>query len=411
MINVCLFHFPRIENFCGYSLDSLDPVPYFPHGPSLWDHTLGTALVRLSYGRQWMVLRQLYESKSVDRMYREKDPSYMRFVSDFVDKFRDADIIILANYNPIHPEVLRTELRKPIKILGFIDDPIGPYVNGIPSLWAFDGAFYISPSYNHRLLYKDALEEWGCRQSFWWPVIPPRDAVEQWSLCQRSARQPVVPQISQAVAMDGVWPDKLPRSEALRRGDSFFHDRDIDVIYVGQLYNTKVDRLVQLRARLGSRLKIYGRWPLAGFGGITRCLRGKPGLWTRVRALSHQERTGLYYRSKIGFDMHYSPTPMETGNIRMYEVPAHGMMLLCDKAGLDAHERIFEPNKEAVFYDSIEDALEKIEYYLEHDEARERIARAGFARVHRDYDGETGLKKLLDWAMALPRKIESKHGK
>ena len=88
----------------------------------------------------------------------------------------------------------------------------------------------------------------------------------------------------------------------------------------------------------------------------------------------------------------------------MYEVPAHGMMLLCDKAGLNAHEQIFEPDKEAVFYDSIEDAIEKIDYYLDHPEDRLRIAKAGFARVHRDYDGEQSLKNLLDWASGLRKK-------
>jgi spore maturation protein CgeB len=78
--------------------------------------------------------------------------------------------------------------------------------------------------------------------------------------------------------------------------------------------------------------------------------------------------------------------------------------LLCDKAGLNAHEQIFEPDKEAVFYDSVEDAIEKIKYYLEHNEERERIARAGFARVHRDYDGESNLKNFLDWASGLRKK-------
>src|SRR5215470_8356585 len=111
MIKVCLFHFPRMENFHGYSLESLDPIPYFPRGPSWWDQTLGTAMLRLSYGRQWMVLRRLCESKWIDQMYREKDPSYMRFVHDFVDKFRDADLVIFVDYNPIHPETLCTELQ------------------------------------------------------------------------------------------------------------------------------------------------------------------------------------------------------------------------------------------------------------------------------------------------------------
>ena len=88
----------------------------------------------------------------------------------------------------------------------------------------------------------------------------------------------------------------------------------------------------------------------------------------------------------------------------MYEVTAHGGMLLCDKAGRNAHAQIFEPDKEAVFYDSMEDAIEKIEYYLAHEGEREKIARAGFARAWKDYDAETNLKKFLDWAIALPRK-------
>src|SRR5262249_4919104 len=87
----------------------------------------------------------------------------------------------------------------------------------------------------------------------------------------------------------------------------------------------------------------------------------------------------------------------------------HGLMLLCDKGGCNAHEKIFVPDKEAVFYDSIEDAIEKIEYYLQHDDERERIARAGFERVHRDYDGEMNLKRFLDWASNLPKRHIASH--
>jgi hypothetical protein len=355
-----------MEDFHGYSIDSLDPGPYFAHGNS----ARGGA-------------KFLYEAKWIDEMYRDRNPSYMRFIGDFVDKFKNADLLITATYNPIHPEVLSRDLRKPIKVLGFIDEPGSTYIRGIPYLWAFDGAFYITPSFNERSLFADALERWGCDQSYWYPQVPPR----------LNARDTA-----------DIWPLVAPRAEALRRGDGFFRERDIDLIYVGQQYGPKVDRLTKLKNRFGSRFKVYGRWPLAGYGGFARWLKGKPALWTRVRAISDEERTRLYYRTKIGFNMHLSQIPRETGNMRMYEVPAHGMLLLCDKAGLNAHEQIFEPDKEAVFYDSIEDAIERIEYYLQHDEERERIARAGFARVHRDYDGESNLKSFLDWASQLKKR-------
>ena len=85
----------------------------------------------------------------------------------------------------------------------------------------------------------------------------------------------------------------------------------------------------------------------------------------------------------------------------MYEVPAHGMMMLCDKAGRNAHEKIFTPNKEAVFYESIDEAIDLIDYYLARDSERIEIARAGFERVGRDYDWESNLLHFLDWAWSL----------
>jgi spore maturation protein CgeB len=113
------------------------------------------------------------------------------------------------------------------------------------------------------------------------------------------------------------------------------------------------------------------------------------------------ERTRLYWRTKIGFNMHVSDVPTETGNMRMYEVPAHGAMLMCDKAARDAHEQIFAPGTEAVYYDSVEDAIEKIEHYLIHDKERLAIARAGCERFWADYEWEANLLRFLDWASSV----------
>lgn len=364
-----------MESFHGYSIDSLDPHPYFASESST--------------GEAAKASRMLFEARWVDEMYRNRDPSYMRFLRDFIDKFKDADLLVLGTYNPIHPDVLFNEFKKPIKVLGFIDEPGSTYIRGIPYLWAFDGAFYITPSFNESVLFPEALARWGCQQSYWLPQVPPR--------------------VNPTGPAD-LWPLVAPRAEALQRGSRFFQDRDIDVIYIGQQYGPKVDRLVKLKKHFGSRFRVYGRWSLAGWGGAARWLKGKPALWSRVKAISEEEKTSLYYRSKIGFNMHLSHVPRETGNMRMYEIPAHGMMLLCDKGGLNAHEQIFRPGTEAVFYDSIDDAIEKLEYYLQHDEEREKIARAGFARVHRDYDGESNLKNFLDWAIKLERKRFSTQG-
>jgi len=87
----------------------------------------------------------------------------------------------------------------------------------------------------------------------------------------------------------------------------------------------------------------------------------------------------------------------------MYEVPAHGAMLLCDKAALDAHEAILTPGVEAVFYDGMADAIDKIENFAVHAAEGVAIARAGFERTRRYYDFEVVLKGLLDWASVIER--------
>jgi len=305
-------------------------------------------------------------AEGVDALYRERDRDYMRFVRDFVDAYRSAHLVIMATYNPVHPEILHKELRSPTKILGFVDDPYSTYVRGIPYLWAFDGAFYISPGYNQNHRFADALRQWGCDASRWFPLV--------------------------------ISP--CPQFQVT---ENFFSERDIDAVYIGASYGNKITRLAELKRHFGKRFRVHGRWGFRGHAGWLRGLVGKPVYPHRVSPLSDAGRRALYLRAKIGINMHLSNEPSESGNVRMYEVPAHGAMLLSDKAALDAHELIFTPGIEAVFYDSIADAIAKIEYFAAHPAERIAIARAGFERTRRDYDFEAVLRGLLDWASAIRR--------
>src|SRR5262249_10236644 len=155
--------------------------------------------------------------------------------------------------------------------------------------------------------------------------------------------------------------------------------------YVGQAYGNKIDRLVRLKRHLGDCSRVHGQWSLREHVGWARVWKGKPVYSCRASSLSNAERCVLYLRAKIGISMHVANRPTETGNMRMYEVPAHGAMLLCDKAARDAHALIFKPDVEAVFYDNLKDAIDKTEYYVTHTAERLAIARAGFERRRRDY--------------------------
>lgn len=363
MKKVFAFNLPSETVIGDYKLDSLDPAPYF------LNDKYGSLRDLINGGRgRWNRMHNFGYAHEIDTLYREKNPSYMRYIKDFLDKFSEYDIFVMSTYNPIHPEIIHKYLKNKVKILGFIDDPYSSYRQGVPHLWAFDGAFYISPSYGENILFEDQMEKWKVRNHRWFPLSP-KDV-------------------------------DLPNID-----DSFFKNRNTEIAYVGSYVggnkNGKVERLVRLKNHFGDRFKVHGRWPLNGMIGFINPIFKKPFYPHKIKSLSDSEKYNLFLDTKISFNMHVSPVPTETGNYRMYETPYFGMMQICDKAGVNAHERIFKPDEEAVFYNNTEHAIELIEYYLTHEEERIKIAKAGFERTVKDYNWENNWTELLDWAWSL----------
>lgn len=105
--------------------------------------------------------------------------------------------------------------------------------------------------------------------------------------------------------------------------------------------------------------------------------------------LPEPERVPLYQRTRIGINIHNSTGPI---NFRTYILPANGVMQVCDnKAHLG---RVFEPGREAVGFDTVDEAIDLCRYYLAHDEERRAVAAAGFERAVRDYN-EVAVFRLL----------------
>ncbi len=66
----------------------------------------------------------------------------------------------------------------------------------------------------------------------------------------------------------------------------------------------------------------------------------------------------------------------------------------------EEHMGLFEEGKEAEFFSSDKELLEKCKYYLEHDEERDAIAKGGLRRCRTSgYSNEETLRKLVNICM------------
>ncbi|MFP5208352.1 MAG: glycosyltransferase [Acidobacteriota bacterium] len=97
--------------------------------------------------------------------------------------------------------------------------------------------------------------------------------------------------------------------------------------------------------------------------------------------------------AKIGLGLLRKVCP-DQHTTRTFEIPACGSMLLADRT--EEHLSFFEEGVEAEFFDGCEEMLDKLSYYLANEDARARVAAAGYARCRNDgYAYVERLKRVL----------------
>ena len=97
--------------------------------------------------------------------------------------------------------------------------------------------------------------------------------------------------------------------------------------------------------------------------------------WPEYAKSINASKIGLCFLKKVSKDEH---------TFRSLEIPACGAFMAAERT--NEHMELFEEDKEAIFFSSNQELLDKIRYYLSHDEERKQIADAGRKKcVDQDY--------------------------
>jgi uncharacterized protein YerC len=161
---------------------------------------------------------------------------------------------------------------------------------------------------------------------------------------------------------------------------TLFHDRgvarDLDVAFVGateSIWRVRKPLLKRIAARYRTNDFFADRCPF-------------------------EEIAAIYNRARIVIHVPI----VDALNPRIFEAMGCGALLLTGRVN-NRIEELLEDGEHFVTYDDEDDASEKIDYFLRHEDARARIARAGCERVHRDHTYVERLRGLLERIGALPR--------
>lgn len=168
--------------------------------------------------------------------------------------------------------------------------------------------------------------------------------------------------------------------------------KDIDFSFVGQVYGSRAPQIRWLARRAG--LRAFGKGTrnvaLPAAPAENRAKRAQralqrailkyalPGLADELSVISFEQVNALWNRSKVSF----TPLDSSQDNVRqiksrVFDMGLSGTLMLAHRAPyLDSY---YEPGKEYVPFESIEECAEQARFYLENESARAKIA-AAYAR-------------------------------
>ncbi|MDU1687536.1 MAG: glycosyltransferase, partial [Clostridium perfringens] len=179
------------------------------------------------------------------------------------------------------------------------------------------------------------------------------------------------------------YPREITNDDLLRLG--------CDVGFVGAWEKERMESILYL-TRNGIKVRVFGnkKWKM--------CENDNPNLIIEDHGLFDEDysksfrcfKISLCFLRKMNFDQQTA---------RTMEIPASGGFMLGERT--KEHMMLFEEGKEAEFFDSNEELLEKCRYYLEYEEERKKIIEGGLRRCKESgYSNVETIRKILNNIMS-----------
>lgn len=164
---------------------------------------------------------------------------------------------------------------------------------------------------------------------------------------------------------------------------------DSDLTFAGHWEDDHRMDCLSAAVRKGIQVRLYGRsrgWKPAIPKDIRRILNFEPPIWGEdYRKALCGSRIAVCFLSKMNRDQYTT---------RVFEIPACGVFLLAERTPV--MQQLYEEGKQAEFFSSPEEFLDKARFYLNHPEARKRIAEAGHHRAMTSgYDVHSRMRQWL----------------
>lgn len=123
-----------------------------------------------------------------------------------------------------------------------------------------------------------------------------------------------------------------------------------------------------------------------------------------IRKAAHPPVYGLemydvYRRAKIALNVHAEVSGPYASIFRMFEITGAGAMLLTDDR--PNMPDLFRPGLEAITFGGVQDCVDKLVYYLQHEDERAEVARRGHLRTLSEHCFEHRIPRLMEFVEPL----------